>query len=107
MAQPTVTPAAMQRARDLAAQCDSDRPIVSVTWHPATHNNVRGAGGETIWAQTEGNWVVFVGDLRFMDETKFHPTKIDDLEFLFVGTDASVRLQELTIDYVEGQFVVR
>jgi hypothetical protein len=106
MAQPRVTAAAMQRARELTAQCKV-RPVVVVTWEPPTHNNIRGNRGDTNWVHTEGKWTVSVGDLQVNKDAEVKTTKMGGLEFLFTGTDLETRLDKLTIDYVDGDFVVR
>ena len=107
MAHPTVTPAAMQRAKELAAQCETPRPVVVVTWEPPTHNNARGSRGETVWVHTKGRWTVSVGDLHVHENAALETTRLGGLEFLFVGTDPGMRLDKITIDYAEGDFVVR
>ena len=108
MAQPKVTAAAMQRARELMAQCETPRAVVAVSWEPPTHNNVRGSGGETRWVHTEGKWTVTVGDLHGQWGAKVPTTRLGGLEFLFCGVpEDDPRLDEITIDYADGDFVVR
>jgi hypothetical protein len=108
MARPTVTAAAMQRARELAAQLALGRPVVAVSWEPPAHNNVRGSEGETIWVHTSGKWTVSVGDLQMNEDAEVETTRIGGLEFLFCGLpEDDPRLDEVTIDYADGEFVVR
>jgi hypothetical protein len=107
MAQPKVTNAAMQRARELMAQCEAARPVVVVCWEPPSHNNIRGSNGDTVWVHTEGKWTVSVGDLHVNQGAEIKTTRLGGLEFLFRASDSEMPLNELTIDYVEGDFVVR
>ena len=108
MARPTVTAAAMQRAQELAAQVAPGRPVVAVSWQPPAHNNVRGSEGATIWVHTEGKWTVSVGELHMNEDAAVEITRIGGLEFLFSGVaEEDPRLGELTIDYEDGEFVVR
>jgi hypothetical protein len=107
MAQPTITAAAMQRARELVAQCETARPVVAVSWEPPAHNNIRGGGGETIWVHTEGKWTVSVGDLRVNKGADLKTTRIGGLEFLFCVPDSAPTLDKVTVDYAAGEFIVR
>jgi len=106
MARPNVTAAALQKARELAAKCDK-RPVVLVTWHPPTHNNRRGSSGETIWAHTTGRWSVQVTDLKVVEGAELRTIEIGGLEFLFVERELDQSLNAITIDYADGQLVVR
>ena len=108
MARPTLTAAAMQRAQELAARVAHGRSVVAVSWEPSAHNNVRGSEGETIWVHTKGKWTVSVGELHVNQGSDVRLTRIGNLEFLFCGLpEDDPRLGELTIDYADGEFVVR
>jgi hypothetical protein len=106
MAQPKVTAAALQRAKDLVAQLDAARPVVVVSWEPPTHNNIRGSAGETVWVNTEGKWTVSVGDLHVNEGAEVKTITLGGVEFFFSVPDVETRLDRLTVDYVGGDFVV-
>jgi hypothetical protein len=108
MAQPKVTAAAMQRAKELMADCKTPRAVVAVSWEPLTHNNVRGTDGKTHWIRTEGRWTVSVGDLHVEQGANMPTTRVGGLEFLFCGVrEDDPRLDDMIIDYADGDFVVR
>jgi hypothetical protein len=92
MARPTVTAAAMQRAKELAAQIAPGRPVVAVSWEPPAHNNVRGSEGETIWVHTRGKWTVSVGELHVNEDADVEITRIGGVEFLFCGYLRTIRV---------------
>ena len=102
-----VTAAAMRRAQELAAQLARGRPVVAVSWQPPAHNNVRGSEGKTIWVHIEGKWTVSVGDLKVKPGTDLQTTRIGGLEFFFCVADDAPPLDKITIDYADGEFVVR
>ena len=106
MARPTVTEAAVKRARELAAQCETDRPVVTVSWEPPAHDNRRGSRGATIWTYTQGRWNVYVGDLHLAEGSTLETKKMHGLEFFFALPDDAPSLDKITIDYAEGDFVV-
>ena len=107
MALPTVTAAALQWARELAAECKR-RPVVIVTWVPPASDNRRGPNGETIWTRgSRGEWSVHVADLDVEPGAEVPSLQIGGLEFLVVGRDRDQSLSGITIDYAEGHPVVR
>ena len=107
MARPMVTAAALQRARELAAECN-ERPVVIVSWSGPSTDNRRGPNGETIWTQhTSGHWSVQVTDLHVKKGAEVPTVKVGGLEFLIVGRDLHQSLSAITIDYAGGQLVVR
>ena len=107
MARPIVTAAAMQKAQELAAELTRGRPVVTVSWEGAAHNNIRGKEGETIWVHTQGKWTVSVGNLHVRRGAELQTTRIGGLEFFFCVSDDSPSLDKITIDYANGEFVVR
>ena len=107
MARPTVTAAALRKARELAAHSETGRPVVAVSWEPPAHDKKRGAGGETVWIHSKGTWSVFVGDMHFAQDAEVETTKIGGLEFFFCLPDPAPSLDDITIDYAEGEFIVR
>jgi len=107
MALPTVTAAALQLVRELAAQCKK-RPVVFVTWVPPFSDNKRGPNGETIWTRaSRGVWSVHVGDLDVEPGVEVPSVQIGGVEFLIAGRDRDQSLSGITIDYAEGELVVR
>src|SRR5437867_464037 len=99
MARPSVTAAAMQRAKELATRVAPGRAVVAVSWEAPAHNNVRGREGEPIWVHTRGKWTVSVGELHVNEGADVELTSIGGLEFLFCGLPQDdPSLGELTID---------
>ena len=107
MARPIVTATAMRKAQEMAAQSGRGRPVVTVSWERPAHNNVRGSEGETIWLHTVGKWTVSVGTLVVRKDAQLQTTKIGGLEFFFCISDDSPPVDKLTIDYADGEFIVR
>src|SRR4051794_11967251 len=107
MARPKVTAVALQKARELATKCTT-RPVVIVTWTGPSSNNRRGPNGETIWTHVStGQWSVHVTDLHVTEGAEVPTVKIRGLEFLLVGRDLDQSFSGITIDYADGQLVVR
>ena len=107
MARPKVTAAALQKARELAAEC-KERPVVIVSWTGPSSDNSRGLNGETIWTHVStGQWSVHVTDVHVKKGAEVPTVKIGGLEFLLVGRDLDQSFSGITIDYADGQLVVR
>jgi hypothetical protein len=106
MARPKVTEAALRKARELAAQSKNGRQVVGVSWQPPTYDNKRGSEGQTVWTHSHGKWTAFVGELKFVDKTHVTTRKIGGLEFFFALPNSGPSLDELTIDYADGEFIV-
>src|SRR3954465_4036068 len=106
MARPKVTAAALQRARELAAECN-ERPVVIVSWTGPSSDNRRGPSGENIWTHVStGQWSVQVTDLNVKNGAEVPTVNTGGLEFLLVGRDLEQSFSGITIDYADGQFVV-
>jgi hypothetical protein len=73
-----------------------------------THDKQRGTDGETVWVHSEGHWNIGVGELRPAEGVDFPETvKIGGLEFWYPPVGGAPSLDNKTIDYSGGEFIVR